>query len=281
MELRLLRYFLAVAEEGHVGRAADRLLMTQPPLSRALRQLSARLGVELYRRTPHGIELTRAGEILYAEAGILLDQADRLEARVRSAGTATALVVGSLGDTADLIGSRLLSRFRAGNPGVPVTVVETDLGHPAAGVRTGRVDVALTRTPFDRDGLTVRELMAEPVGVIVRDDDPLATAASVRVDELTDRRWIRLPDGTDPVFAAYWTGTPTAAEAPVCRTIQECLHAVLWNDATALAPLDQILPPGLTTVPVDDRPPTSFALVWRRDTTHPHVKALDRVARGG
>lgn len=254
MDLRELRYFLAVAEERHVGRAASRLHMTQPPLSRAMRRLEDELGTALFDRTPKGVTLTPAGTALYDEAGALLRQADRVRDRVSAAAGTATLAVGTLADAAEHVGDRLVPLFRARHPRVTVTVHESDLTDPTAGLRAGLVDVALTRTPFDTTGLTTRVLRTVPVGVVLRADDPLATRPALTPDDLATRRWVHLPDGIDPAWAAYWTGGPPDPTAPPARTIQECLQAVRWNRTCALAPLDQPLPADLVAVPYPDRP---------------------------
>ena len=279
MELRGLRYFVAVAEERHIGRAAVRLRMTQPPLSRAMRGLEADLGATLFVRRPGGVELTEAGRILYDDARSLLEHADRVEARVRSSAGRATLAVGSLADTADLVGGRIVPAFRERHPHVSVRVHEADLSDPSAGLRAGLVDVALTRLPFEDTGLRSHVLHAEPVGLVVRDDDPLAGRSSVRLADLTGRRWVRLPPDTDPVWSAYWTGpaTPGDHDAPM-RTIQECLQAVLWNGMSALAPLDQLTPAGLVIVPVTDRPPSRLVLAWPSADPSPLVRSFVRTA---
>ena len=101
MELRTLRYFVAVAEELHFGRAAARLHMSQPPLSRAIKQLEAEVGALLFARSPAGITLTPVGAVLLDEARALLDQADRVRVRVAAAAGAATLTVGILGDGTD------------------------------------------------------------------------------------------------------------------------------------------------------------------------------------
>ncbi|MHA3703217.1 LysR family transcriptional regulator [Jatrophihabitans sp. YIM 134969] len=279
MDLRGLRYFVAVAEERNIGRAAARLHMTSPPLSRALRRLETDLGVTLLERTTTGVVLTAAGRMLHEGAVALLGRADRLVDEVRATAGSSTLAVGSLADTVDLVGGRLVGAFRAEHPGVAVTVHETDLGDPSAGLRAGLVDVALTRLPFDDTGLATHVLHTETVGLVVRDDDPLADATSVEVDHLSGRRWVRLPPDTDPVWTAYWTGPGVSPsdDTPV-RTIQECLQAVLWNGMSVLAPVDQVLPAGLRAVPASDRPPSALALAWPASDTSPLVRSFVQVA---
>jgi DNA-binding transcriptional LysR family regulator len=281
VDLRSLRYFVAVADERHVGRAASRLHMTQPPLSRAIRQLEDELGAALFDRTPRGVTLTPAGTALYAEAVALLKQADRVRGRVTAAAGAASLTVGTLADAAEHVGGRLVPLFRERHPHVDVRVHEADLGDPTAGLRAGLVDVALTRTPFDTRGIGLQVLRSVPVGVVVRDDDPLARRRSVPAADLAGRRWVRLPDGTDPGWTAYWTGGATDAAAPVLRTVQECLQAVLWNGTTALAPVDQPLPAGLVVVPLADRPPSDLVVAWPQAGRSPLVRGFLQVARAG
>jgi DNA-binding transcriptional LysR family regulator len=237
--------------------------MTQPPLSRAIRRLEDDLGVELFERTPSGVTPTAAGAVLYDEARALLERADRLRARVVGAGGAAVITVGTLADTAEQIGAGLVTAFRRRQPHVDVVVTETDLSDPTAGLRAGLVDVALTRTPFDPNGISTYVLGSDRVGVVMHDDDPLAAHRHVALADLTDRRWVRLPKGTDPLWRAYWTGGHGGDDLPVSRTIQECLQSVLWNGTSALAPLGQALPRGLVIVPVTDRGPSQLVVAWQ------------------
>jgi DNA-binding transcriptional LysR family regulator len=278
MDLRTLRYFVAVAEERHVGRAASRLFMSQPPLSRAIRQLEEELGVILLERTPKGVTLTQAGTALYEEAGALLGHADRIRDRVTAAAGTATLAVGTLADAAERIGGRLIPLFRARHPHVTVTIHESDLGDPTAGLRTGLADVALTRTPFDDAGISTHVLGSVAVGVVMRDDDPLAARASVSSADLAGRRWVQLPGGADPVWIAYWTGGAQDATSPVMRTIQECQQAALWNGTLAIAPIDHPMPAGLVTVPFSDRPPSELVVAWPKAGRNPLVRSFVQVA---
>ena len=279
MDLRLLKYFTAVAEERHVGRAADRLNMTQPPLSRAIRRLEDEFGARLLERTATGVELTTAGSILYQEATALLEQADRLQRRVTAAAGTAVIAVGTLADAAEQVGATLVAAFRRQQPNVDVVIHEADLGDPTAGLRAGLVDVALTRTPFEAKGISSYVLRSDPIGVVMHDDDPLARREAVAVAELTDRRWVRLPDGTDATFRAYWTvAWPQSDDLPVMKTIQECLQSVLWNGTSALAPLNQTLPQGLVLVPVSDRAPSQLVVAWRGTDPSPLVRSFVEIA---
>ena len=151
MDLRSLRYFVAVAEERHFGRAAARLHMTQPPLSRAIRQLETDLGAVLLHRSPAGVTLTAAGTALYDEARTLLEQAEHARARVAAAAGTATFTIGILADSAEEAGTRLAAAFRQRHPGGRASVIrEADFTDPTAGLRAGLVDVALTRAPFDR-----------------------------------------------------------------------------------------------------------------------------------
>jgi DNA-binding transcriptional LysR family regulator len=280
VELRLLAYFVAVAEERHIGRAAARLQMTQPPLSRAIRKLEEQVGVVLIERTPRGISLTAAGTALLDGARALLEQADRLHSRTLAAAGPRTLVVGTLADAAEQVGRVLVDEFRRRNPEVDVTIHETDLSDPTAGLRADLVDVALTRSPFDDAGITTHRLRSEKIGMVVRDDDPLANEKSVRLGDLADRRWVALPPNTDELWCAYWTVASTGEPLPgaVKRTIQECLQSVLWNGASALAPLSQNVPDGLTVVPVADRPPSHLLVAWRAGNRDPLIRSFVDVA---
>ncbi|WP_157254472.1 LysR family transcriptional regulator [Nonomuraea typhae] len=275
MELRLLTYFVAIAEERHFGRAAVRLHMTQPPLSRAIRRLEADLGATLLHRSPAGVTLTAAGQALLEEARTLLEQAAQARARVTAAST---LTIGTLAGNAEQARIRLADGFRARHPDVTVRIREADLSDPAAGLRAGLADVALTRLPFDRSGLRVHVLREDPVGAVLRADDPLARRDVLHLRDLAGRRWFQFPDGTDPLWRDYWNaGEPR--EGPVVRTVEECVQAVLWNGTVGLTPLPHHLPEGLTAVRLADQPPSPVVVAWADSAGNPLIRSfLDLVA---
>ncbi|MEV5717375.1 LysR substrate-binding domain-containing protein [Amycolatopsis mediterranei] len=277
MELRTLRYFVAVAEELHFGRAAARLHMSQPPLSRAIKQLETDVGAVLLLRSAAGVTLTPAGTALLAEARALLDQADQARVRVATAAGAPTLTVGILGDGADPAATRLADAYRRQHPDVEVRVRDADLTDPTCGLRAGLVDVALTRGPFSETGLAVHVLRADPVGAVLRADDPLAGRARVTLADLAGRRWFRFPDGTDPVWQAYWHGGEPR-EGPVVRAVQECLQAVLWNGTVGLMPLGHRPPGELVVVPLTGLAPNPVVVAWQDGDANPLIRSFARIA---
>ncbi|OKI06616.1 LysR family transcriptional regulator [Streptomyces sp. CB02056] len=272
-----MRYFVAVAEELHFGRAATRLHMTQPPLSRAIKQLEAEVGARLFDRSPAGVSLTPVGTVLLDEARALLDHADRVRARVSSAAGAATITVGILGNLTDPGVTRLAAAYRRRHPGIDIRVRDTDLTDPTCGLRAALVDVALTRAPFDETALTVRTLRSDPVGVVLRADDPLAGRGRLRLAELDDRRWFQFPQGTDPVWQSYWNGG-RPREGAVVRTVQECQQAVLWNGSVGLAPLGHDLPAELAVVPLTDMAPSRVVAAWNEGDTNPLIRSFVEIA---
>ncbi|AGP52352.1 LysR family transcriptional regulator [Streptomyces rapamycinicus] len=277
MELRTLRYFMAVAEELHFGRAAVRLHMSQPPLSRAIKQLEAELGAALFRRSSAGVTLTPVGAVLLDEARALLDHADRVRVRVAAATGTTSLTVGILGDSTDPDATRLARAYHRRHPGIEVHIRETDLTDPTCGLHAGLVDIALTRGPFDETGLTVHELRADPVGALLRADDPLARRDGLKLADLADRRWFLFPEGTDPVWQSYWNGGEPR-EGPVVRGVQECRQAVLWNGTVGMTLVDHEPPDGLTVVPLADMEPSRVVVAWNEADTNPLIRSFVEIA---
>ncbi|MER5689829.1 LysR substrate-binding domain-containing protein [Streptomyces sp. NPDC002205] len=277
MELRTLRYFVAVAEECHFGRAAVRLHMSQPPLSRAIQRLETDLGVALLHRSATGVALTPAGATMLDEARTLLRQADQMRVRVAAVAGTAAITIGMLADSADPGVMRLAVAYRREHPGVEVRIRETDLTDPTCGLRAGLVDVALTRGPFDEKGLTVHELRADPVGALLRADDPLAHRDSLELADLADRRWFQFPEGTDPAWQSYWNGGEPR-EGPVVRAVQECMQAVLWNGTVGMTLIGHGQHEELVVAPLIDMPPNRVVAAWNKGDTNPLIRSFVQIA---
>lgn len=182
IELRHLRYFVVVAEEGHVTRAAERLGMQQPPLSQQIKALEQALGVPLLHRLPRGVQPTESGLVLLAEARALLAQLDRAFETVRRTGRGELgrVAVGFTSSAAfHPFVSAAIRGFREAAPGVEMVMEEGSTGELVEALRAGRLDAAFIRSPVgDAAGLVVEPLLDEPMVAVVPAGHPLAREAS-------------------------------------------------------------------------------------------------------
>ncbi|MFI6290391.1 LysR family transcriptional regulator [Nonomuraea sp. NPDC050790] len=283
VDLRTLGYFVAVAEELNVGRAAARLHMSQPPLSRAIQKLEVELGAELFTRSARGMALTQAGHALLPEAREVLARVESLPSLVAQTAEVRTLTIGTLADSVDRAGGALIEVFRSRYPGVEIRIVEGDLTDPTIGVGRGLVDVAVTRTPFTANGVAVAEIRRDPVGIVMRDTDPLAARERLQLRDVRDRRWFRIPDTADPLWRDYWAGGRVNQDDTIVRTVRECIKAVLWSHAIGLAPLTISRAPGIVVVPIDDVAPSPLVVAWRRrdrrSLIHGFVEVATTIAR--
>src|SRR5260221_5344358 len=165
MELRHLRYFVAVAEEGHVTRAAERLGIQQPPLSQQIRALETELQVQLFRRKPRGVELTQAGQALFAEAQSILQQVEHAVGAARRTARGEAGRIG-LGFTSSAsfhpFVPRLIRDYRAAHPLVALSLEESGTGELVASLLDERLDAAVVRSPIrPAHGIAVHSVLEE------------------------------------------------------------------------------------------------------------------------
>ncbi|SNT44629.1 DNA-binding transcriptional regulator, LysR family [Asanoa hainanensis] len=188
LDLRKLRYFVAVAEELNFGRAAERLRIAQPALSRQIRALEQDLKVELFDRSSRGTELTDAGRRLLDDARPLLASADAVERRVRSGGRFTVAFMPGILVTA------AVREFAAEFPDLAVEVLRTSYQEQAAVLLDGRADVSFVRMPVPAAGLTIVPLFTEARVVAVPVEHRLAGKDRVHVADLADERLLQDPD---------------------------------------------------------------------------------------
>ncbi|MFG1688817.1 LysR family transcriptional regulator [Nonomuraea sp. NPDC049269] len=193
LEVRQLRYFVAVAEELHFGRAAERLGMAQPPLSRAIRTLERRVGVRLLERTTRHVALTTAGEVFLRDARTALDAVTAAGRRARHAGRSEPRLRLALKADHDAgLLPPILAAYRGEEAALAVELVLGGRDEQAPALRDGRADVALLTGPFDGRGLDQLPLLTEPRLVALAAADPLAARSHLRLADLTGRK---LPSG--------------------------------------------------------------------------------------
>lgn len=202
MELQQLRYFVAVAETEHVARAAERLHISQSPLSRQIRQLEEQLGLQLFERIKQRVRLTPAGRDFLEQARDLLSQAERIEERARQVGKGEACSV-SIGYCEGVIhNGRLpaaLRRFRATHPRVKLKLSAMRSGEQIDALERSMIDVALVyNLPKPNESLQSRLLTSEPFVLALADDHPLAARPTIAPSDLDGMPWIALPKSINP-----------------------------------------------------------------------------------
>jgi len=196
MELRHLRYFVAVAEERHFGRAAERLHMAQPPLSQQIRQLEAELGARVFARTTRKVELTPAGELLLARARRILADVDAASVDVQRAerGEVGRLSVGFTGSATYELLPSIATALRAELPDVELEL-HGEMLTPAQvnALLSGTLDVGLLRPPVHSPDLAVHDIRREPLVVALPADHPLVGDRPVKLTELAGDPFVTYP----------------------------------------------------------------------------------------
>ncbi|MYQ41517.1 DNA-binding transcriptional regulator, LysR family [Streptomyces sp. LamerLS-316] len=260
METRELRYFVAVAEELHFGRAAQRLGITQPPLSRAIQRLERRLGTALLDRTSRAVTLTGAGSVLLAEGRAALDAVDAAERRTRRAGLSPAgppgLVLVTKASASRELLAELLDAYAAEPGAVPVDVILCGPAEQERHLREGRADVALLHRPFDSTaGFHTEELGTEGQVVVLPAGHPLTARAHVRMADITGMPGLPLPRRPDH------DGTYPPGPGPEVRDHAQLLQL---GRACAVSPEScrTQLHDDLAAVPVLDAPTVTTVIAW-------------------
>lgn len=280
METRELRYFVAVAEELHFGRAARRLGIAQPPLSRAVQRLERRLGAVLLDRTSRTVTLTEAGSVLLAEGRAALDAVDAAERRTRRAATATGrpglVLAAKAGASRELL-AKLLDAYAAEPGAAPVDVTLCGPAQQERLLREGRADVALLHRPFDSTaGFDTEELSTEGQVVILPAGHPLTVRDHVRTAEVT-----ALPDLPLPRWP-HIDGSYPPGPGPQVRDHAQLLQLVALGRACAIAPESSraLLHSDLVAVPVLDAPDVTTVIAWPAHSRSRAVADLVRTATG-
>lgn len=195
MELRHLRYVVAVAEELHFGNAARRLHVSQPPLSQQIKALELELGVRLFERTRRHVELTDAGRAFVAEARATLEHAARTERAAKQAGQGVSgsLVIGFVTSASYSILPPAVRRFRARWPGIEVSLREMIPSAQLVAIERREIDVGLLRPPVDHPGVDVETVLDEPLVAALPAGHALAERKSLALRDLAQEPWVLFP----------------------------------------------------------------------------------------
>jgi DNA-binding transcriptional LysR family regulator len=285
LDSRLLRAFVAVAEELSFTRAAHRLHLAQQALSTQIQQLETRVGERLFDRTTRSVTLTEAGERLLPHARAVLSALDaglgELEAARRAAratlrvGLATTAVVPLVRET--------LRRFASDRPEIHLAVSNHGMIDPSAGLRTGTVDVGFVRPPFTDDGeVAMTTLLTERRYIVLPDGHPLADRQSLRPEDVVGEPWIYV-EGADPKTRAFWSleefrDEPLRTGTRV-NSFEEAFAAVLAGLAVTCQGESAIRTvgaafPQLRPVLLEGVEPARVAVAWRKREETDLTRAL-------
>jgi DNA-binding transcriptional LysR family regulator len=283
MELRHLRYFVTVAEELHFGRAAQRLNMSQPPLSRQIRELEAEIGVSLLVRRYHHVELTPAGKAYLAQAKRILEQVEaaRHEAAAVALGRAGHLRLGHGTHLPDGYLSRLLNAFHQEAPHVAVELLESPTPRILKALRQKTIDVGLVIAPSRATGLVVRPLFSDRLVIALPEGHRYAAAPLTDLAQLAHENFVLCRRYADPGYRELVEGicrdagfTPRVLQAveqkqTVLELVAQGLGVSIVQESAAAR---------LTGVRYRPFPhpvsPVATAVVWREEA---HIEAIARL----
>ncbi|MFI6596161.1 LysR substrate-binding domain-containing protein [Nonomuraea sp. NPDC050536] len=263
--VRHLRYFIVVAEELHFGNAAIRLGMAQPPLSQRIKRLEEELAVQLFDRSSRQVRLTEAGRLLVVEAREIVDRVDRMRELVRQ-GDGAVLRVGVPPDLAAVVIAALVAGFRESNPGVRLAPAEIWTADQVTALADGAIDVGIVRHPVTAPGLHFGQVLVQPQGVLLAEDDPLAEAAEVHLADLAGRELLMPPKEGEPgMHAELLAECRRHGYVPAQVHSGAGLGLVLAGAAVAFAP--RLESPGIAWRPLLGSPlACRFSTAWRSAT---------------
>jgi DNA-binding transcriptional LysR family regulator len=290
VDLRQLRFFVAVSQTGSISRAARMLYMTQPAVTMALRNLERHVGVPLLKRHSRGVDLTPAGMAFVAHAHWALEHVDEATLSARRFGAASQegqLTVGLLPATFSATPRTMINAFRAQHPFVRIAYRELSyLGHTQDLV-TGRVDVAFLWPPYEEPALRFHTLSEERRVLGVAESHPLASREEVALDDILDLRFPGFHPSSSGGWFAKWffddirngpaATTPDDAATPfeMAITVQEGRAIAPAAESFARAfPVE-----GIRWLPITDAPPATLALAWNPRNPNPAGQAFVRVGR--
>lgn len=289
MDLRQLRYFVAVAEELHFSRASVRLNLAQSALSGQIRALEREVGGPLLVRSTRRVELTAAGTQLLEDAREILAAADEAFVRVcaLARGESGSLVIGSLGPAPGGVFAPLLARFGGLHPDVRVEVRALDFTELIDGLRERRADVAFLYLPLDAPDLEITPLLSEPRVVVLPAGHRLAKRKRLSPADLDGEMFVKQPPPVPDEWCDFWLLVDELGHRPptsphMGANLEEWLHLIGRGEGidTAPAVVSRYYSfPEVAFVPLVDAAPAVLVIARRRDSPDRLIDDFVRLAR--
>ncbi len=284
MELRHLRYFIAVAEELNFTRAAEKLHMAQPPLSQQIQQLEAELGFQLFRRTKRTVTLTEAGQFFFQEAQKILLQLDRAIqlGQQTNRGELGQLTIGFVSSASHNVVPAILQAFRTLHPAVKLELREMTTNQQLQRLREGQIDIGFIRPPVD-EGINSEIVFREPLILALPQTHPMADRAQVELRQLSTEPFILFPRSLAPglydriiSFCQQAGFSPIAAQEAI--QMQTIVSLVAAEMGVAIVPesMQNFQRSGVVYKPIQEPSPiVSIALIWLSHPTEAVLRFLE------
>ncbi|HVJ89451.1 MAG TPA: LysR substrate-binding domain-containing protein [Labilithrix sp.] len=287
MELRRLRYFVAVAEELHFGRAAQRLRMAQPPLTRQIQGLEQELGITLFERSRRKVELTGAGAMLLEHSRRIFEAVDLAVRETQRAGRGELgrIAIGYPSSLAYSGLPELLRTFRAKFPRVDISLSELSPQDQIEALKKGRLDVGFVRAPLIEPNLASRVVRREPLVIVMPADHALGSRKRISLGALSEEPFVSFPRSRGPAFfdqlmrlcndAGF---TPRIVqEAPQLDLVS--LVAAGFGVAIVPSSVRHVRRAGVIFRPIVGAPTSELRIAWKKDNSAPIVRELVEVVR--
>ena len=289
MELRHLHYFIAVAEELHFSRAAQRLCISQPPLSQQIRDLEDELGVKLFERTKRQVHLTEAGKVFLERSYGVLAQLEQAIAVTQQIGRGEVgrLAIGFVDTAMYTVLPEILKVFRAQFPAVELRLHELTTAQQIQALHHKQVDIGIVRSAISEPGLSVECFLPESLVLALPQNHPFSAQTKVSLSTLASESFILFPANMGPVFYEQIMNMcqqagfrpKVAQEAVQMQTIVGLVAAGL-GVAIVPASLQNFPRSGVIYRPLQEQTPkTGLYLAWRQHDASPVLRAFLGLAR--
>ena len=288
MDIEQLRSFLAVADELHFGRAAERLHVAQPPLSRTIKRLERELGTRLFDRNTRSVRLTSSGQALMDPAKEVLDALRRAEPAVRSAdhGEVGTVRIAFAGVSTHRLVARLARVVRSQRPGIQLELSSQNFAQPAMKrLLAGETDLALGRWDVVPAEISAQVVMPDSLVLAVPDTHPLAGARRLSIGQLVSEGFVSLPPHEGSVLPdrlrrlAHANGfvADVVQVAPDTQTALALVSAEVGCHLTLASVAENVTDPHVVFIPLNESTPSldvHLRAAWRRDDQNPALRAV-------